>query len=465
MSKNYKDFSQIQKRNNILNMNSRTNNNVSNPIIKKQQEEKNDLFIKRNNNFQDNNPNKRYLTPLPLRYQAQPYDSNQNYNFSRVSNDNINNKIPNENNNSNNDVFYYKNLYQQTKNNLNKEKQKNEDNQIINDNLNKENIMYKDKIESLTKQLDRLIDLVQISNSQNIKNISIKQEQINKLTNQIELMKKNDSMEKRKALEEKESMANTIKQLSSNNQNTQLIIKNYENKIEQITLISNNEINKLKEQIVSLNKTLTLCINEKNMNENKFQEIMAEMNQKLKSQYDIGKMLNMKNLENSKLVTELNDYKNNYKDIQLKYSNIELELDTLKKMEKNYNKILEELEKTQNEKDENFQKLEISAKIVSELKAKLNQNLEELNNVKQQKEKLEKEKAMLKNQSKEKESGELNDIKKKLDIALKDVDIRNMKIKILEEAKNENKELKNKINAMSKELNDCNKYNEDINTS
>ena len=90
-----------------------------------------------------------------------------------------------------------------------------------------------------------------------------------------------------------------------------------------------------------------------------------QMNQKLKSQNDIGKMLNMKNLENSKLVSELNGYKNNYKDIQLKYSNIELEMDTLKKMEKNYNKILEELEKAQNEKDENLQKLEISAKIVS----------------------------------------------------------------------------------------------------
>ena len=454
MNRNYKEFNQIPKRNNTLNMNSRSNNNIPNQIMKRQQEEKNDLFTKKNNNFQDNNPNKRYLTPLPLRYQAQPYDNNQNFNFSRVPNDN-NNKIQNENNNSNNDAFYYKNLYQQTKNNLNKEKQKNEDNQIINDNLNEENNMLKGKIENLTKQLDRLINLVEKSNSQNINNMKIKQEQIDKLKKQIELLKKNDSLEKRKALEEKESMANTIKQLNSSNQNTQLIIKNYENKIEQITLISNNEINKLKEQIISLNKNLTLCINEKTMNENKFQEIIAEMNQKLKSQNDIGKMLNMKNLENSKLVSELNGYKNNYKDIQLKYSNIELEMDTLKKMEKNYNKILEELEKAQNEKDENLQKLEISAKIVSELKSKLNQNLEELNNVKQQNEKLEKEKLVLRNQNKEKESGELNDIKKKLDIALKDIDIRNMKIKILEEAKNENKELKNKISAISKELNDC----------
>ena len=91
-------------------------------------------------------------------------------------------------------------------------------------------------------------------------------------------------------------------------------------------------------------------------------------------------------------------------------------MDTLKNMEKNYNKILEELEKAQNEKEENFQKLEISAKIVSELKTKLNQNLEELNNFKKQNEKLEKENLILMN--KEKESGDLEDIKKKLEILL-----------------------------------------------
>ena len=274
MNKKYMDYSRIQKRNNTLNVNSRTKNNISNPILKKQQEEGNNFFMKKNNNFQDDNSNKRYLTPLALRYQGQPSDNNQNKNISKISNDanninnqNISNTIQNESNTSNNnDTFYYKNLYQQTKNNLNKEKQKNEENQIVNDNLNRENIMLKEKIKSLADQLDRLINLVEKSNSQNSKNMGIKQEQINKLNNQIELLKKNDSIEKRKLLEEKESMANTIKQLNSNQQNTQLLIKNYENKIEQITLISNNEINKLKEQILTLNKNLTLCINEKNMN-------------------------------------------------------------------------------------------------------------------------------------------------------------------------------------------------------
>ena len=145
----------------------------------------------------------------------------------------------------------------------------------------------------------------------------------------------------------------------------------------------------------------------------------------------------MKKLENSKLISELNNYKNNYNEIKLKYSNIELEMDTLKNMEKNYNKLLQELDKAQNDKKENLQKLEISAKIVSELKMKLNQNMEELNNMKQQNEKM-----ILKNKEKEKENAELDDIKKKLDIALKDVDIKNMKLKILEEAKNENKLLK-----------------------
>ena len=102
-------------------------------------------------------------------------------------------------------------------------------------------------------------------------------------------------------------------------------------------------------------------------------------------------------------------------------------------------------------KKEDMQKLEISAKIVSELKNKLNLNLEELNNIKKENEKLEKEKSMLK--VKDKENGDINEIKKKLEIALKDIDIRNMKIKILEETKNENKELKNKINTVNKEIN------------
>ena len=113
---------------------------------------------------------------------------------------------------------------------------------------------------------------------------------------------------------------------------------------------------------------MTLCVTEKTSNENKFKEIYSQLNQKLKSQYDdISKALNMKNLENSKLIGELNNYKNNYNEIKLKYSNIELEMDTLKNMEKNYNKLLQELDKAQNDKKENLQKLEISAKIVNEL--------------------------------------------------------------------------------------------------
>ena len=43
----------------------------------------------------------------------------------------------------------------------------------VNNNLNQENNMLKDKINSLTSQLDRLINLVEKSNSQNIKKIYI----------------------------------------------------------------------------------------------------------------------------------------------------------------------------------------------------------------------------------------------------------------------------------------------------
>jgi hypothetical protein len=47
MNRNYKEFNQIPKRNNTLNMNSRSNNNIPNQIMKRQQEEKNDLFTKK----------------------------------------------------------------------------------------------------------------------------------------------------------------------------------------------------------------------------------------------------------------------------------------------------------------------------------------------------------------------------------------------------------------------------------
>ena len=193
MQNNFYDFNQIPKRQNETITNNRSNNTKINPIPKRQINEENNIMMKKQKRFDDNTSNKRYLTPVPLRYQVQSTENYPVNNFSRITNDtsDISNKNVNENNNSNsNDVSYYKNLYQQTKNNLNKEKQMNEENQIINDNLNKENNMLKNKINNLTSQLDRVINLVELSNSQNIKNMSLKQEQINKLTNQIEILKK-----------------------------------------------------------------------------------------------------------------------------------------------------------------------------------------------------------------------------------------------------------------------------------
>ena len=117
MLKNFKDYNQIQKRNNTLNVNNRANYNIPNPVQKRQKEGENDFFAKKMNKFQDNNSNKRYLTPLGLRYQGQSFENNQNNNFSRISRDNDNNmniNINNNNaqneNNNNNDVSYYKNL-------------------------------------------------------------------------------------------------------------------------------------------------------------------------------------------------------------------------------------------------------------------------------------------------------------------------------------------------------------------
>ena len=88
---------------------------------------------------------KRFHTPLTNRYQNQSYDKIDNINkinnisFPRMpieSNLNINQNQYKEKSQyekeKDNDASYYKNLYIQTKNNLNKEKQKNEENQIIN---------------------------------------------------------------------------------------------------------------------------------------------------------------------------------------------------------------------------------------------------------------------------------------------------------------------------------------------
>ena len=45
MLKNFKDYNQIQKRNNTLNVNSRSNYNKQNPVQKRQKEEENDFFF------------------------------------------------------------------------------------------------------------------------------------------------------------------------------------------------------------------------------------------------------------------------------------------------------------------------------------------------------------------------------------------------------------------------------------
>ena len=73
--------------------------------------------IKKQQKFSDDNSNKRYLTPLSLRYQNQSIDTNlNNNNHSRISNNNSNNLALNKNEkDNNNDMLYYKNLYQQTK--------------------------------------------------------------------------------------------------------------------------------------------------------------------------------------------------------------------------------------------------------------------------------------------------------------------------------------------------------------
>ena len=356
---------------------------------------------------------KRFHTPLTNRYQNQSYDKIDNINkinnisFPRMPiepNLNINQNQYKEKSQyekeKDNDASYYKNLYIQTKNNLNKEKQKNEENQknsLIITNLTKENNMLREKISALTVQLDRVINLVEISSNQNKKNMNIKQNEINKLNNQIDSLVKNNNFIEMKNREEKESLANTIKQLNSDNQNRHLTIKNYQNKIEQINQESNNEINNLKEQIISLNKNLTLCISEKNKNAQKSKEIITELNKKLAENLEYVKKYELKNMENKKLLNELNEYRNNYNELKLRNSNIELEYDTLKNMEKNYNKLLGQYELLQAEKNQNLKKNDLTTKIISDLKVKLNNNFDELNKLNNENEILKKEIILMKN--------------------------------------------------------------------
>ena len=388
---NFIEYYAIQKGNNEQYNHSNITTNSNRRKVKVEEDYNN---ISKNPKKNIENFNKRFNTPLTYRYQNQSYDNkiNNTTTFARGPLDMNPNINPNSNqfqyqyqektqseNERDNDASYYKNLYMQTKNNLNKEKQKNEENSIRISELTKENNMLKEKINGLTTQLDRVINLVEISNNQNKKNMNIKQNEINKLNNQIDSLVKNKNLNEIKNREEKESLTNTIKQLNTDNQNRHLTIKNYQNQIEQINQVSNNEINNLKEQIISLNKNLTLCINEKNINAQKNKEIIAELNKKIAENMEYAKKYEIKNLENLKLIKELNEQKNNYNEIKLKNASIELEYDTLKNMEKNYNKLLGQFEFVQSEKNQILKKFEVTTKIISDLKVKLNNTIEELN--------------------------------------------------------------------------------------
>ena len=201
MNKNFLEYYTLQKGNNELYSHSKTNS-----IRKKTEGEEIVKLPQKTKKISENNSNKRYNTPLSMRYQVQSYDINQgtSASFSCVGTDlnqnsNINQYLYQEKpqKEKDNDASYYKNLYIQTKNNLNKEKQKNEEIQrnLMNySNLVKENNMLKEKINNLTNQLDRLINLVEKSNIQNKNNLNIKQDEINKLNSKIESLMKNNSL-------------------------------------------------------------------------------------------------------------------------------------------------------------------------------------------------------------------------------------------------------------------------------
>ncbi len=158
MNQNFVGYYKIQK---DKNSNNNNNNEVYNNYIKisttkKKVDIEEDItnVMKNTRKISDDNSNKnqnqnqnayqniRYFTPLQSRYQTQSYDKVKN----SINNNNIlgeyakQNKDINSNVNQyqyqystektqrekDNDALYYKNLYLQTKNNLNKEKQKNE---------------------------------------------------------------------------------------------------------------------------------------------------------------------------------------------------------------------------------------------------------------------------------------------------------------------------------------------------
>ena len=357
MNKNFSEQSSLRKKSNDLYLDQ---NKIYSTLKATEGDDSSTNIIKKTKRVSQNYSNKRFQTPISTRYDTLSYNKKSGISYSHLSTDINNNYTQYQDMSGNfqsekdNDVSYYKNLYMQTKNNLNKKKQKNEENQknlMMYSNLKKENSILKDKIKSLTTQLDRLINLVEKSNNQNMKNMSMKQEEINKLKIQIESLMKSNNLIQMKNREEKESLANTIKQLNSNNQNTQLTIKNYQNKIEHINQISNSEINSLKEQILSLNKNLTLCINEKNQNDQKNKEIIQELKNKLNENNKV---------ENNKLINELNEYKNNFNDLKLRYSNIEMELDTLKNLEQNYNKLLSQFNIIQSDNTQNLKTIDIN---------------------------------------------------------------------------------------------------------
>ena len=323
-----------------------------------------------------NNSIKRYRTPLQGRHQAESHKNIYQYSENNQYQDNL----------IDNDASYYKNLYLQTKMNLNKEKQKNEEEQIKNLKTIKENKILENKITNLTTQMDRLIGIVKISKEKNEEELKKKQEELDILTNEI-------------------NKVNSEKKIINNK---------YENHIQKLNQISNDEINNLKGQIISLNKNLTLCINEKNQNDRKYKEIINELSQKISENND-------ENVEKSELINELNEYKNNFNELKLRYSNIELELDTLKNMEQNYNQLLIENNK-------NLKKLEENSKIINELKSKLNSYIGEVNNISNENEKLKKE--LISKKNKEQKIEGFNEIKTKYENLLKEFEVKNMKIKI-----------------------------------
>ena len=432
MNKNFSEQGSLRKKSNDLYLD---HNKIYSTLRVTEGDDDSTNIIKKAKRGSQNYSNKRFQTPISTRYDTQSYNKKSAISYSHLSTDINNNNYSqyqdmsgNFQSEKDNDVSYYKNLYMQTKNNLNKEKQKNEENQknlMMYSNLKKENSILKDKIKSLTTQLDRLINLVEKSNSQNMKNMSMKQEEINKLNSQLESLMKSNNLMQMKNREEKESLANTIKQLNSNNQNTQLTIKNYQNKIEHISQISNSEINSLKEQILNLNKNLTLCINEKNKNDQKNKEIIQELKNKLNENEN-------NNAENKQLINELNEYKNNFNDLKLRYSNLEMELDTLKNMEQNYNKLVSQFNIIQSDNTQNLKTIDINKKMINDLKIKLNASIEELNKMNKENEDLAKEiiEKRKKEKDRNKDDKELAEIKNEHNTMMKELEIKNMKIKI-----------------------------------